>query len=273
MADYYAVLSVSRDASEAEIKKAYRKLALKWHPDKNPDNKEEADRRFKEISEAYEVLSDKDKRSVYDQYGKEGLNGGGGNDFSHNPHYHHFTFRNPEDVFKDFFGGRDPFADFFSNTGFSPFGGFESMMFGGDPFADLNSHNGHSSRHHGYHRPHSRQHHHRSGRHHQQQQQQIENYGGLHHQMMFGGFPSFFQDPFFDTGFSSFSSSSFSAGSQPTQMGGNFRSTSTSTKFVNGKKIVTQKVVENGSETVTVEEDGVVTSMTVNGQPQAIQYR
>ena len=58
-----------------------------------------------------------EKRSMYDKYGKEGLEGGGGSDFGHDPHFHHFTFRNPEDVFKDFFGGRDPFADFFSNTG------------------------------------------------------------------------------------------------------------------------------------------------------------
>ena len=58
-----------------------------------------------------------DKRVSYDQYGKEGLNRGGAEDFGHGQHFHHFTFRNPEDVFKDFFGGRDPFADFFSNTG------------------------------------------------------------------------------------------------------------------------------------------------------------
>ncbi|EGI63256.1 DnaJ-like protein subfamily B member 6 [Acromyrmex echinatior] len=58
MVDYYKVLEVQRTSSSADIKKAYRKLALKWHPDKNPDNLEEANKRFKEISEAYEVLSD-----------------------------------------------------------------------------------------------------------------------------------------------------------------------------------------------------------------------
>jgi DnaJ family protein B protein 6 len=56
--DYYEILEIPKNASEADIKKAYRKLALKWHPDKNPDNQKEAEKRFKEISEAYEVLSD-----------------------------------------------------------------------------------------------------------------------------------------------------------------------------------------------------------------------
>ena len=64
MVDYYKQLEVSRGASAADIKKAYRKLALKWHPDKNPDNQEESNRKFKEISEAYEVLSDEKKKKV-----------------------------------------------------------------------------------------------------------------------------------------------------------------------------------------------------------------
>jgi len=74
-ADMYGVLGVSRDATEAEIKKAYRKMAVKWHPDKNPECKEEAERMFKAVAEAYEVLSDADKRAVYDRYGRDGLNG------------------------------------------------------------------------------------------------------------------------------------------------------------------------------------------------------
>uniref|UniRef100_A0A3P8X5Y9 DnaJ heat shock protein family (Hsp40) member B6a n=1 Tax=Cynoglossus semilaevis TaxID=244447 RepID=A0A3P8X5Y9_CYNSE len=112
MVDYYQVLGVRRDASADDIKKAYRKLALRWHPDKNPENKEEAEKKFKELSEAYEVLSDANKRTIYDQYGKEGLTGSNrGRD-----HFHeHFTFRNPEDVFREFFGGSDPFAHFFGD--------------------------------------------------------------------------------------------------------------------------------------------------------------
>ncbi|PNJ31259.1 DNAJB6 isoform 7 [Pongo abelii] len=115
MVDYYEVLGVQRHASPEDIKKAYRKLALKWHPDKNPENKEEAERKFKQVAEAYEVLSDAKKRDIYDKYGKEGLNGGGGGG-SHfdSPFEFGFTFRNPDDVFREFFGGRDPFSfDFF----------------------------------------------------------------------------------------------------------------------------------------------------------------
>jgi DnaJ family protein B protein 4 len=75
-ADYYKLLGISRDASEDEIKKAYKKMALKWHPDRNAGS-EEASKKFKEISEAFEVLSDKNKRTIYDQVGEEGLKGGG----------------------------------------------------------------------------------------------------------------------------------------------------------------------------------------------------
>lgn len=80
--DYYEVLGVSKNASDDEIKKAYRKLAVKYHPDKNPGDKE-AEEKFKEISEAHEVLSDKQKRARYDQFGHAGVNGGaaGGDPF------------------------------------------------------------------------------------------------------------------------------------------------------------------------------------------------
>ena len=74
--DYYAILGVSREAGADDVKKAYRKMALKFHPDKN--KAEDAEERFKEIAEAYEVLSDPDKRVTYDQYGEEGLRPGGG---------------------------------------------------------------------------------------------------------------------------------------------------------------------------------------------------
>jgi len=70
--DYYEVLGVSRDAGADEIKRVYRKLALKYHPDRNPGNKE-AEENFKEAAEAYEVLRDREKRQIYDQFGHEGL--------------------------------------------------------------------------------------------------------------------------------------------------------------------------------------------------------
>lgn len=100
--DYYDILGVSKDASEQEIKKAYRKVALKYHPDKNPDNPEAEDK-FKEAAEAYEVLSNTEKKSRYDQFGHEGVrNGGGGfgGGFGGN--------MNMEDIFEQFgdiFGG------------------------------------------------------------------------------------------------------------------------------------------------------------------------
>jgi molecular chaperone DnaJ len=98
--DYYTVLDVARTATEAEIKKAYRRLAMKFHPDRNP-NDSEAEEKFKECKEAYEVLTDAQKRAIYDQHGHEGLNarGGGGTGFS------------ASDAFSDIFG--DVFGDIF----------------------------------------------------------------------------------------------------------------------------------------------------------------
>lgn len=97
--DYYEVLSVGREATESELKKSYRKLALKYHPDKNPDN-QEAEERFKEASEAYAVLSDEKKRRIYDQYGHEGLEGAG---FSGTRGFDDI-FSSFGDIFEDFFG-------------------------------------------------------------------------------------------------------------------------------------------------------------------------
>ena len=76
MSDFYALLGVTRTASDAEIKKAYRKLAMDLHPDRNPSPDAEA--RFKEVTEAYEVLRDPQKRAAYDRYGKAGVGGSGG---------------------------------------------------------------------------------------------------------------------------------------------------------------------------------------------------
>ena len=117
--DYYKILGVKKDATEGEIKKAYRKLALKWHPDKNPDNREEAEEKFKKINEAYSVLSDKNKRRQYDR----------GGDFAFD-----FGTFNPDDIFKDFFGGKDPFSEFFGDDfgGGFHFGAEFGEDFGGD---------------------------------------------------------------------------------------------------------------------------------------------
>ena len=76
--DYYEVLGVSKTATDDELKKAFRKLAKQYHPDANPDNKEEAEKKFKEINEAYETLSDPQKRKMYDQFGPDGPQGFGG---------------------------------------------------------------------------------------------------------------------------------------------------------------------------------------------------
>ena len=76
--DYYAILGIDKNASDEEIKKAYRKMAKKWHPDANPDNRKEAEEKFKEVGEAYETLSDPQKRRMYDQFGSSGPQGGFG---------------------------------------------------------------------------------------------------------------------------------------------------------------------------------------------------
>ncbi len=99
--DYYEVLGVNRDASEAELKKAYRKLAMKYHPDRNPDNPK-AEEHFKEAKEAYEALSDPQKRAAYDQYGHAAFEGGGGGGNPFGGGAGGFDF---SDIFGDIFGG------------------------------------------------------------------------------------------------------------------------------------------------------------------------
>ncbi len=103
--DYYEVLGVSRSASDDEIKKAYRKLAKKYHPDVNPDDKE-AEEKFKEASEAYEVLSDAQKRSRYDQFGHDPMGGGGGaGGYSDFGGFGGGGFGGFDDILNSFFGG------------------------------------------------------------------------------------------------------------------------------------------------------------------------
>ena len=130
--DYYDILGVTKSASADDIKKAYRKQALEWHPDKHKDNKEAAERRFKEINEAYQILSDSQKRQAYDQYGHSAFSPGGmpggfggfggsqaqtgrwgpftytytstGGSSGESP-FAGFDFGDPFDIFEQFFGG------------------------------------------------------------------------------------------------------------------------------------------------------------------------
>ncbi|KAG0516749.1 hypothetical protein BDA96_09G030200 [Sorghum bicolor] len=117
--DYYKVLGVGRGATEEELKKAYRRLAMKYHPDKNPSP--QADTLFKQVSEAYDVLSDPQKRAIYDQYGEEGLKAGvpPPSASTHGPgaglHGFRFNTRSAEEIFSELFGGVPP--------GFPMFGG------------------------------------------------------------------------------------------------------------------------------------------------------
>ncbi|XP_063789914.1 dnaJ homolog subfamily B member 2 isoform X2 [Pseudophryne corroboree] len=140
MGDYYDILGVSRNATQDDIKRAYRKLALKWHPDKNPDNKEFAEKKFKDIAEAYEVLSDVNKRQTYDHYGKSGFSGPEPARPNAGSRYNGFayTFRSPEEVFREFFGGRDPFSDFFGDDSLFPgMGGEERRHTHSAPLSDF----------------------------------------------------------------------------------------------------------------------------------------
>jgi len=104
--DYYKVLGVSRSASAKDIAKAYRKMALQYHPDKNPDDREAAEEQFKKVSEAYEILNDPEKKQIYDQHGKQGLErGGGGGGGNANDIFRHFFESSGEDPFSQLFGG------------------------------------------------------------------------------------------------------------------------------------------------------------------------
>ena len=119
--DYYEVLGVAKNANEEEIKKAYRQAAIKYHPDKNPGDKEAEDK-FKEAAEAYDVLSNADKRARYDQFGHEGMSGmgrgaGGAGGFSGGGFTMEDIFRNFGDIFGGHFGGFGGFGDYSGASG------------------------------------------------------------------------------------------------------------------------------------------------------------
>jgi len=241
---------VTKEVEEQAIKKAYRSLALKWHPDKNPDAKEEAERKFKEIAEAYEVLSNGEKRAIYDRWGMEGLKNGGGSNSTYYdptsyadptsyPDYYAFHFRSPFDVFREFFGGRDPFQDLLA-------GHFHKDFFGLPP----------DHMHAFFPSPILR----RPG--------VAPCESGVH------GFlgSRYHVDPLQasnkkDGGFCS--TIRFTAG-EPGQAAA-VRKTSTTTKMVDGKKVITKKTEESGQETVEVLENGKLKSKTINGVQQTVK--
>ena len=128
--DYYDILGVSKNASSEEIKKAYRKQALEWHPDRHKDEKEAAEKRFKEINEAYQILSDTQKRSAYDQFGHSAFSPGGmpgGSPFGQTGRYGPFTYS----YYSTGGNGGNPFASFDFGD---PFEIFEQFFGGGSPF-------------------------------------------------------------------------------------------------------------------------------------------
>lgn len=129
--DYYKTLGVAKNASDDDIKKAYRKMALKFHPDKNKSPGAEA--KFKEIAEAYEVLSDKKKRDIYDQYGEEGLKGGVPGSGPDGGTYTYTFHGDPRATFAQFFGTNNPFESFFSMSG----PGAKMFSFGNDDDMDI----------------------------------------------------------------------------------------------------------------------------------------
>lgn len=258
MSKLYNTLGVAQTASPSEIKKAYRKLALKWHPDKNPDQAEVATKKFKEISQAYEVLSDESKRRMYDQCGDDGLNSGRSSSTTNGFHFQHnfpdfggmsfggmggFGFRDPFEIFREFFEGCDDFDDILSpfnmrgrhNSWSSSSGNVRnnsnrSSMNGNafDPFGVDG----------------------------------VGNFGmgGMMHPSF--GMPSPFSSFSGGSSFQTFSSSSGACGSMQGSM------QSSSTTITNGKKVTTKKTVQNGKETVKVYENDILKSHKVNGEEQ-----
>jgi len=265
--DYYAVLGLKKQATQEEIKKAYKKSALKWHPDKNPEIKTEAERKFQKISEAYEVLSDEKKRSIYDHSGKSGLAGGGGGgrgggSGAQNFQHFNFNFRDPAEIFKEFFGGTDPFGEVFGSTSSSTHGSHSPSSPFDSVFKEFTNNI------------------------HRHPQTAPPNFPGVSptngaNQLNNPGFNPFFdldfrvprifrergktrRAPFGNGGAGGFSShTTFTSAGGPS-----VRSMSTSTKIINGKAVKTTKKSENGQTEIRVEEDGNLVSHTINDVQQ-----
>ncbi|XP_074692679.1 dnaJ homolog subfamily B member 8 [Strix aluco] len=218
MVDYYEVLGLQKSASQDDVRKSYHKLALKWHPDKNPSNKEEAEKKFKAVAEAYKVLSDPQKRLCYDRSVKESRSHRESATEGYDSFFDSsYVLHDVEDIFREIFGGMDPFVHAFW-----------------DPLDNIRNNDEN------WHR--------RSGR-----------------GRSFSSF-SDFMEPFMPW-------SSFSPSGQPTfsfaeDTAGphSVRSVLTTTEVINGKRITTRRIVENGQEIIEVEEDGQLKSVTINGK-------
>lgn len=247
MTDFYEILEVDKKATEDEIKKAYRRLALKWHPDKNPTNKAEAEDKFKLIAEAYEVLSDKDKRRRYDQLGRDayvnGRNGGTGG-FSSTSGFPGFS----DDLLNQHFQFHDPFDIF--NQFMSSFGMDDDFGFNMHTFM------------------HPQHHHPNPSRRSRAQQQQMTLFDNFFSPMRMSAYD---QDPF-SSGFGGHNISTFNmsfgmgGGSAPLS-----KRTSKSVKTINGRRVTTTRIEENGQTIEIIEEDGQIKSKRVNGVLQSIK--
>ncbi|NXQ79985.1 DNJB8 protein, partial [Nyctibius grandis] len=219
MGDYYKVLGLQESASQDDIKKSYHKLALKWHPDKNPSNKEEAEEKFKAVAEAYKVLSDPRKRSVYDRSVKKSRSHQGRSA----PRGHNGSFGSPyvfpvhKELFREVFGGVDPFVRVFWDS-------FDNIRNNGENW------------------------HRTSGR---------------------GRSSSLFSDfgkTFILLNSCSCSEQPTSSFAEDTAGPHSVRIVLTSTEWINGKRITTRKIIENGQERTEVEENGQLRSVTINGK-------
>ncbi|KAJ7346009.1 hypothetical protein JRQ81_001959 [Phrynocephalus forsythii] len=214
MADYYQALDIPQTASSEDIKKAYRQHALKWHPDKNPGNKEYAEKKFREIAEAYEVLSDSYKRGLYDLYGLEGLSTGTGlYQSSKGTPELMFTFRDADEVFREAFEGQDPFTETLEET---------------SPLADL-----------------------------REELSQWVIPGESTYSYCSYSSPS--QTDFF---------TSFGPGAE---LGIGFHSISTSTKYINGKRITTRRILEHGQERLEIDENGELKVADVHSKKPTLE--
>eukprot|EP00055_Hartaetosiga_balthica_P013539 m.70050 g.70050 ORF g.70050 m.70050 type:complete len:259 (+) comp8296_c0_seq4:427-1203(+) len=246
--DYYDMLGISPSATKKEIKSAYRRLAMQWHPDKNKGSEEEAGDMFKRISEAYDVLSDENKRDLYDTYGIDGLRHGG-------PNHQEPVFRSQADLFREVFGD-SMFSNFF-HTG--------SQQSQSSPFFDDFNHSA-------FHRQQYQQPQ-------QQQQSSFNDPFASHFGSFFGqGFGnSMFPNSFnqFSSPFGQSSSSIFSSSSSSFGNGiGNSMSQSSSTVIQNGTRITTTRTTRDGVTTERVEtsdaQTGEVLSLVVDGRDQPV---